>query len=88
MNREVVLYAGSVVVYSYIQLSSCAAYILFSAFNTGDKIDNIRRFASEKVAYSINCMVAMMGGLKGGLANEMMATCRTVGVATRRDGGC
>ena len=40
VNREVVLYAGSVMVYSCIQLSSCAAYILFSAFNTGDEIDN------------------------------------------------
>ena len=40
VNREVVLYAGSVMVYSCIQLLSCAAYILFSAFNTGDEIDN------------------------------------------------
>ena len=88
VNREVILYAGSVVVNSYIQLSSCAAYILFSAFNTGDEIDNISRFASEKMAYSIECMVARMGGLEGGFANEMMATCGAAGVATRRDSGC
>ena len=40
------------------------------------------------MAYSIDCTVARVVGLKGGLANEVMATCGTTGVVTRGDDGC